>query len=109
MLNPGAQEFVAPTFRPGGGGFGAPPPPPPRPPPEEELDSSVLQVSELLARLLQGSKDDPAELGYTVAVVGVSALEKVKVGSKGGGKAWEAWRGVSCHRAFCVADCAWRV
>ncbi len=39
---------------------------------------AVQQVSELLDRLVMGSKDDPAELGYTVAVVGTSALEKVR-------------------------------
>jgi hypothetical protein len=37
----------------------------------------VQQVSELLDRLVMGSKDDPAELGYTVAVTGIIALEKV--------------------------------
>ncbi len=40
-------------------------------------DSGVQQVSELLDRLVMGSKDDPAELGYTVAVTGIAALEKV--------------------------------
>lgn len=41
-------------------------------------DGSVQQVSELLDRLVMGSKDDPAELGYTVAVTGIIALEKVR-------------------------------
>jgi hypothetical protein len=41
-------------------------------------DSSVQQVSELLDRLVLGSKDDPAELGYTVAVTGIAALEQVR-------------------------------
>ena len=40
-------------------------------------DPAVQQVSELLDRLVMGSKDDPAELGYTVAVTGIIALEKV--------------------------------
>lgn len=39
-------------------------------------DSSVLQVTELLNRLLVGNKDDPAELGYAVAAAGVSTLDK---------------------------------
>ena len=38
----------------------------------------VQQVSELLDRLVLGSKDDPAELGYTVAVTGIAALEQVR-------------------------------
>jgi hypothetical protein len=40
-------------------------------------DGSVQQVSELLDRLVMGSKDDPSELGYTVAVTGIAALEQV--------------------------------
>ncbi|GAX78040.1 hypothetical protein CEUSTIGMA_g5482.t1 [Chlamydomonas eustigma] len=42
-------------------------------------DGSVQQVSELLDRLVLGSKDDPAELGYTVAVTGIAALEQANV------------------------------
>jgi hypothetical protein len=42
----------------------------------EMEDGEVMQISELMDRLLLGSKDDPAELGYTVAVASVLALER---------------------------------
>lgn len=50
------------------------------------------QVSELLDRLVMGSKDDPAELGYTVAVTGVAALEQVIATVRDGLDAWGSWR-----------------
>lgn len=77
VLNPAAPNFsIAPSS---GMGMGRPAPAPPPDEPPSEVDSSVQQVSELLDRLLQGSKDDPAELGYTVAVVGTTALERAQV------------------------------
>jgi len=41
----------------------------------EEYEGEVQQISELLDRLLLGSGDDPAELGYAAAVAGVRSLD----------------------------------
>jgi hypothetical protein len=48
------------------------------------IDNSVVQqISDLLSRLLMGSKDDPAELGYTVAVAGLQVCVQTP--------SWTAW------------------